>query len=411
MLLLCLSLIIVSFAVSLPATALMRRLGHRVGAFDGAGVPGQVKAAARRVPNTGGVGIFLGIAVPMLIGLAFVWGWVDKKTLVEMPEWIRTLGEHVQGIRDRTPDAMVVLSALLVLHIMGLIDDRRPLGAYSKLTVMLGAAIGVVWLTDSRMLTMLDAHVGGAWLSIALSVLWIGVVTNAFNFLDNMDGLSGGVAAIAAGFFLAGTLAAPNPPGPQWFIAACLALLIGALGGFLVFNAPLRRPASIFMGDGGSLVVGFLMAVLTVRTTYVDATGGAESFGWSGVFMPVVVLAIPLYDFVSVTVIRLSQGKSPFRGDLQHFSHRLVRRGLSKRSAVLVIYGCTAVTAIGGVSLPALEAWQAVLVGVQTMLVLGVLALYEWASPPHLPYPAGGARSAGTPDSRAPRTTTEDTER
>jgi UDP-GlcNAc:undecaprenyl-phosphate GlcNAc-1-phosphate transferase len=101
--------------------------------------------------------------------------------------------------------------------------------------------------------------------------------------------------------------------------------------------------------------------------------------------MPLVVLAVPLYDFCSVTLIRLSQGKSPFVGDLQHFSHRLVRHGLSRRAAVVVIYGCTAVTAIGGISLARLEGWQAALVGVQTLLVLLVLGAYEWARDPGSP--------------------------
>ncbi len=165
----------------------------------------------------------------------------------------------------------------------------------------------------------------------------------------------------------------------QWFIAAMLAALVGALVGFLVFNFP---PARVFMGDGGSLVVGFLLAALTVRTTFYDPTQVETAFGtaWYGLFMPLVVLAIPLYDFATVTVIRLRQGKSPFVGDLQHFSHRLVERGLSRRGAVLVIWGLTAVTGIGGVSLGSLAPWQAALVGVQTFLVLMVIALFEHAS-------------------------------
>jgi UDP-GlcNAc:undecaprenyl-phosphate GlcNAc-1-phosphate transferase len=93
--------------------------------------------------------------------------------------------------------------------------------------------------------------------------------------------------------------------------------------------------------------------------------------------MPLVVLAIPVYDTASVVLLRLSQGRSPMVGDTQHLSHRLERRGLSRRDAVLVIYGLTGVTAISGVWLPSLEPWQGALVGVQTLLVLGVMALYE----------------------------------
>jgi UDP-GlcNAc:undecaprenyl-phosphate/decaprenyl-phosphate GlcNAc-1-phosphate transferase len=165
----------------------------------------------------------------------------------------------------------------------------------------------------------------------------------------------------------------------QWFIAATLALLLGALIGFLIFNFP---PAKIFMGDGGSLVIGFLLAILTARTTYYnpDVEGYALGGGWYGVFMPIIVLAVPLYDLITVTIIRLRQGRSPFVGDQQHFSHRLVQRGLTKRGAVIVIWAATAVTGIGGIALGSLQPWQAVLVGVQTMLVLLMFALLEHAS-------------------------------
>ncbi len=373
MLTLCLGLIAVAFAVAAPMTALARVLGRRLNAMDSAGVTGQVKAAARRVPNTGGVGIAWTILGLTLAGLGLVWIFGGEAGGAALPSWLEPLREHLAGLRGQTPSALWLLGGVLVLHVMGLIDDRKPLPAAPKLLVMLGVAAAVVCFTDSRLLTLLDARVGGAWLSVAVSVVWIVVVTNAFNFLDNMDGLSGGCAVVCGGFFLTAALVQPTP---QWFVAGMLALTIGATLGFLVFNYPAtpRRSASVFMGDGGSLVLGFLLAVLSIRITYVDAGSNLHA-----TLTPLVILAIPLYDFCSVTAIRLSQGKSPFVGDLQHFSHRLVKRGLSKRAAVVVIHGCTAVTAIGGVSLSSLAPWQAVLVGVQTLLVVGVLALYEWS--------------------------------
>ena len=127
---------------------------------------------------------------------------------------------------------------------------------------------------------------------------------------------------------------------------------------------------------------GVWLAVLTARTTFYkpDDPDFALGGGWYGVFMPVIVLAIPLYDFITVTTIRVMQGKSPFVGDQQHFSHRLVQRGLSKRGAVLVIWGATAVTGIGGIALGSLQAWQAILVGVQTLLMLMIIWALEHAS-------------------------------
>lgn len=391
MLLVCVSLIAISFLVSLPATLAARALGRRLHAMDSAGVPGQVKFTPRKIPNTGGIAVFLGVALPMLGGLIVVHSGLGGQVV----RWFPGFADQLPGIAARTPEALWLLAGLLVLHVVGLRDDRRALRASTKLVVMFLVATIVVLRTDSRLLTVLDPVVGGKWLSIVLTVVWVVAVTNALNFMDNMDGLSAGVAAIAGVFFM---IAAGVGDEPQWFVAASIATLVGSLLGFLVFNFPWREPrrgvrgqeeggATIFMGDAGSLVVGFMLAVLTVRITYFGEgripTQAAAGTAWYGVFMPLIVLAVPLYDFASVVIIRLRQGKSPFVGDLQHFSHRLTRHGLSRRAAVLVIYGCTAATSIAGVSLATLRPWQAALVGVQTLLILGVLAMYESARSPH----------------------------
>ncbi len=362
----CFMLLCCATLMSLVLTFGARSLGRWLQAHDGAGVAGQVKAEVRRVPNIGGVAIFWTIAIP----IAALMGLVHSPLWADIVQYNSDLAIHTRGLREQTPIAAWFLAGLLVMHVMGLVDDRRPLSAWVKLLVMLGVAGVVCWQTDSRLLTLLDAHVGGAWLSLLLTVLWVGVVTNAMNFMDNMDGLSAGVAAIAGGCFMAATMTHAQP---QWFIAGCLALVVGACVGFLAFNYPLPR-ATIFMGDGGSLVLGFALAILTVRSTYVDPMLAG---GWYGVLMPLMVLAVPLYDFASVVVLRLSQGKSPFVGDLQHLSHRLVQRGLSRRGAVVVIHGLTGITALGAIMLGTLKPWQALILGTQTALVLVIVAIYE----------------------------------
>jgi UDP-GlcNAc:undecaprenyl-phosphate GlcNAc-1-phosphate transferase len=248
---------------------------------------------------------------------------------------------------------------------MGLIDDRKAMGPYSKLLVQLGVATALVAFNPSlRALTAL-----GYVPSLVLTVLWITAVTNAFNFLDNMDGLSAGVACVCAICFFVTAITIG-----QWFVAASLALLIGALLGFLCFNFP---PASIFMGDSGSLVIGFILGVLTIRTTYLPA-GEDLGAGWYAIFVPVIVLAVPLYDLIVVSLIRISRGVSPFKGDTNHFSHRLVARGMSKRTAVLCLYLISAATGVGAIILPhAQSSFVAILVFVQTLLILGVVALLE----------------------------------
>jgi UDP-GlcNAc:undecaprenyl-phosphate GlcNAc-1-phosphate transferase len=307
-----------------------------------------------------------------------VWVWLLVDTSGGVRGLPGALVEHAPGVRAETPLAVLVLGSMLLLHVLGLLDDRRPLGPWVKLAIMGVPAIAVPVLSDTRLLTLLDAPVGGPWASITMTALWFLVVTNAMNFMDNMDGLAAGVAAIAGSCFLAATLI-----HGQWFVASCLALLIGACLGFLWFNFPRPGGARVFMGDGGSLVLGFLLAFLTTRTTYVPSGGTPTPYlagAWYAVFMPLVVLAVPIYDFVSVVLIRLSQGRSPFVGDLQHLSHRLVQRGLSRAAAVFVIYGLTAVTGISGIVLGSLRPWQAGLVAAQTIVILLVIALFEYAS-------------------------------
>jgi len=376
-------LVLIAFGIAFPTTLILRAVGRRLAALDTDGVPGQVKAGPRGVPNTGGPAIFLGIAVPMLAGLG-VCRLVPARWLTETgPAILRPLGDHLEGVARQTPLALTFLACLGLVHGVGLIDDRRPLGPGPKAVVMFACALALVLVSGTRLLEAIDPFVGGSWLSLAATVLWIVLVTNAMNFMDNMDGLSGGVALVAGACFLVAALLTG-----QLFIAAVLALMVGAVGGFLVFNFP---PASVFMGDSGSLVLGLTLGFLTVQTTYYgDENGRAVAGGWYAVFMPLVVLAVPLYDLLSVSVIRVCQGRSPFVGDLQHLSHRLVGRGLSRRSAVVVICGLTGMTGISGILLASLAAWQAILVGVQTILVLVVLALFEWRA-------ANGRRSGDEP--------------
>ena len=390
MLWLCLALILVGLVVAVPATWIARALGRRIGALDAPGVAGQIKAPVRRVPNTGGIGLFIGLALPML-AILVVPVIADLGPL--LASWAPDFSKVESNFNAQRASGLILLACVFVLHVVGVVDDRRPLGPYVKLVLMVALATIVVRATDSRMFTFLDAPAGGAWASIALTVLWICVITNAFNFLDNMDGLSAGLGLICSSFFLVIALM-----GKQWFVGATLALLIGAAAGFLVFNFPWRERrtlpdgstrggASVFMGDGGSLVIGFVIALLSVRITYVlpslaGSTDVPSSLPWHAVLMPLLILAVPLYDFCSVVTIRLRQGRSPLVGDLQHFSHRLVRHGLSQRDAVLIIFGCAMITGIGAIMLPRLELWQAVLVAVQTVLVILVIALYEYARDP-----------------------------
>ncbi len=347
----------VAFATSVALTWWMRGIGRTGGLLDSAGAPGHAKAL-RAVPNIGGDALTAALLLPLAALL--VWARLAARD--------GTIGA---ALAAAAPALAAVGGGAAALHVVGLVDDRRSIEPAPKLALMLAIAGLTAWSADLRLLTLLDDAAGGTWASIALTILWIAVVTNAMNFLDNMDGAAAGVTVVAAGALFA--IAAPSG---QWSIAVVLALLIGAAAGFLVFNRP---PATIFMGDGGSLVIGFMLGVLSVAVTYVDLDDPAAG-RWHGVLVPLAVLAVPLYDFLSVIVMRLAQGRSPFVGDQQHFSHRLRRRGLSVRRTLAVMLGCSAITGIAGVVLARVDGAGAVLLGCQVVLTLAVLAIYEHGS-------------------------------
>lgn len=391
---LCLGLVPLALLISLVVAAVLVRVGHRLQTFDSAGVPGQNKVQ-RRVPNTGGIAIVAAFILPMLALISFVKP-VGESSLRGDEEWREfslvpeDLRDHAAGLAEQASLAYLFIASVLLLHVMGVIDDRRPLGAWPKLIVMLIPCIGVPLLTtlsptlsDTRLLTALDTHVGGpwggAWLSILITAMWLLVITNAMNFMDNMDGLSAGVGCIAASCLLAAAI-----HNEQWFVAATLALLVGALIGFLAFNAPRRNGAKLFMGDGGSLVLGFSLAFLTTRGTYVPTGAIMTAPGsnlWWAPLAPLLVLAIPLYDAFSVMVLRVRQGRSPLVGDLQHFSHRLVDLGLTRARAVYVIWGFALVTGLSGVAVMAtLSPWAAAAAWGSTIALLAVLAMLEFSA-------------------------------
>jgi UDP-GlcNAc:undecaprenyl-phosphate/decaprenyl-phosphate GlcNAc-1-phosphate transferase len=379
---------VVSFATSWAVTWSMIRLSPRIGFID---KPGGRKIHANAKPLGGGVGIFVGMAMPMIVGFLLL------HAVTISQDGTSQNAAYLSGALQQSPLLIGVLLAMLAIHVLGLLDDRKSLGPYFKLTVQLGITaalvIGMEILAKHtpslrlRALTALDGSLGlGPAPSIILTVLWIAGITNAFNFLDNMDGLSAGVAAVSTMAFLVTAISIQ-----QWFVAAMLALLLGALIGFLLWNFP---PAKIFMGDSGSLLIGLTLGVLTIRTTYLppDKSFGA---GWYAVFAPVIVLALPMYDLIVVSVIRIARGKSPFVGDTNHFSHRLVARGMSKRTAVLCLYLITAATAVAAIVLPHVQStFAAILIFAQTMLILGMVALLEQHPLPPPPLPAEEGRPA-----------------
>ncbi|MCZ7647211.1 MAG: undecaprenyl/decaprenyl-phosphate alpha-N-acetylglucosaminyl 1-phosphate transferase [Planctomycetota bacterium] len=200
----------------------------------------------------------------------------------------------------------------------------------------------------------------------ALTVLWIVFVTNSFNLLDNMDGLCAGTVSLTSGVLALVALAAGQPP-----LALALAALCGASLGFLRYNL---APATIFLGDAGSMFVGFLMACLTVATTYYQYRESALSVG-----VPLMILAVPLYDTATVFWIRLREGRGLLTGDTSHFSHRLVDLGMSRRQAVATIHLAALAIALPAAVLRRLSDAEGIFLIAQAVLILTLIALLERA--------------------------------
>ena len=255
-----------------------------------------------------------------------------------------------------------MLLSIFILFVLGLWDDKKHLGPFLKLAIQFGVAIAAALLAEIRVEFFIENKI----ITSALSAVWIVLIINAFNFLDNMDGLSAGIAVIAGSILF--TAAAISG---QVFVGGLALVFIGTLLGFLVLNFP---PAKIFMGDAGSLVVGFFVAMLTLRTTYYHE---AQSGRWYPVLMPLVVMAVPLYDFISVTLLRISQGKSPFVGDTQHFSHRLKKHGLTDTQTVLTLYLATLCTGLSAIFLYQVNLAGAILILTQTFMILAIIAIFE----------------------------------
>jgi UDP-GlcNAc:undecaprenyl-phosphate GlcNAc-1-phosphate transferase len=260
-----------------------------------------------------------GILVPLLAATALL-GMAGMN--VSIPGLTPDVLDRLDyGFGARRFQLGALLAGMVGMTILGWLDDRHELRPAQKfagqmLIALLIAASGV------RVTLFVPSIVA----SYVLTVLWIVGITNAMNFLDNMNGLCAGIGAIAAGYF---ALAAAR--NGQYLVASTALLGCGALLGFLPWNFP---RASAFLGDAGSHATGFLLAVLAILPTF----HSLEHPRPLAVLSPLLVLVVPIADLASVVWIRWRLGRPPWIGDNNHFSHRLVRAGLSRPAAVAVLW-------------------------------------------------------------------------
>jgi UDP-GlcNAc:undecaprenyl-phosphate GlcNAc-1-phosphate transferase len=281
---------VITLTFSILATPLARRVALRAGVIS---VPRSRDVHRAPVPMLGGAAIYAAFVVGMLLF----------------------------GDRAYVRELISIFLGATLISLFGLADDHWGLPASVK---MAGQALaGVVLLLGGIQVQLFNQPA----LDWALTLVWVVGITNALNFLDNMDGLSGGIATIAAAFFL--LLAAMNEPR-QFLVGAMSAALIGACVGFLRYNL---NPATIFMGDTGALFIGLILAALGVKLRF------PANVPWVTWMVPVCVLALPIFDTTLVFVSRLRRRVNPFTtAGKDHLSHRFEALGLTRREAVLTCY-------------------------------------------------------------------------
>lgn len=294
--------VVVAFVSALLLTPLIRDAAFAIGLVDPS--DGDRKLHQKPVPRLGGVALVLSLA---LAGASM---FVEGSIEFELPRQF-----------------LVILAGGLAMHVIGVLDDVIQMRARYKLMGQLGVAIAVCTLgvrVDVISLPGLDSLALPSFVGSALTVLWLVGMTNAFNLIDGVDGLAAGAAFVALV-----TMTIVGAVNQQWATTWVTLTLAGATLGLLVYNF---HPASIFLGDSGSLFLGFMLAGLGLLSAQKSSTAMA-------VAIPLLVLGLPLLDTTLTIARRFLRGQAIFAGDRGHIHHRLLNQGYSPRAVALSLYG------------------------------------------------------------------------
>lgn len=343
---------IFSLLLSIGFTPLARSFALKLNILDRPSSPRKIHRDG--MPLLGGIAIFLSFALTILVNLFIFFTLKDI-----LPSEIASFSSGIKAVSAKLTAILIGGGSMMLL---GLFDDLRPIGAWVKLSgqVLVGILSVLAGLRISLFLT--NPIIGGL-----ITVLWIVAITNAFNLLDNMDGLAAGVAIIASVLFFVISF-----QGGQFFVCTVLAVFAGSLLGFLRYNF---TPSSIFMGDSGSLFIGYTLSILTIMSTYYTK----DSPTIIPVIMPVLILGVPIFDTLSVMGIRIKNKRPLFGADKSHFSHRLVELGMSRKEAVLFIYLLTFCIGTGALLLNRVSVAGGLTILFQALGIITIIVLLEKA--------------------------------
>jgi UDP-GlcNAc:undecaprenyl-phosphate GlcNAc-1-phosphate transferase len=298
-----------AFLTTLLALPLWRKWCLRTNLVDD---PGERKIHDQPIPLAGGFAVLTGILLPLIAGAGFIKFGIVK---------ISSANLIAHGLERRGIELAAIAFGAIAITFLGWLDDKHELKPLPKFAGQFLIALAVA--AAGLRITLFVPNI---FFSYAVTILWLLTVINAFNFMDNMNGLCAGLGAIGALFFA--FIAAANG---EYLVATISFLMCGALLGFLPWNFPNARA---FLGDAGSHLVGYLLAVMAILPHFYSK----ENPHPLAVLSPLLVLAIPLIDLAQVVIVRTLNRKPFWIGDTNHLSHRLVRAGLSRTQAVLLLW-------------------------------------------------------------------------
>ncbi|HAA89292.1 MAG: Undecaprenyl-phosphate N-acetylglucosaminyl 1-phosphate transferase TagO [Thermoanaerobacterales bacterium 50_218] len=334
-----------AFGLPLILTPYIGKLAARLGAVDR---PAARKVHKNAVPRWGGLAIFAGFVASLLF---FFW-----QSGLFSETWLQAgAGSGAFPVNE----VLGLLGGGLVILTVGVIDDWRGLSPWLKLFGQLSAAAVLVacGVTVDFITNPLGGMINLGVFSIPVTIAWVVGITNALNLVDGLDGLAAGIAAIASG-----TVAVVAYGQGATAVAFCALLLVAAILGFLPYNF---HPARIFMGDTGSLFLGFTLSSLAI----LGLTKSATAFA---LVLPILVLGVPIFDTVFAIIRRIARRQHIFEADRDHLHHRLLDLGLSHRQTVLVNYGVSLVLGGSAVLLTRLTTAQ----GLVVLLLLCTVGLF-----------------------------------
>jgi len=327
----------VAFALTFVLTPVARTFAIKFGIVD---APGKRKIHTKPIPRFGGIPLFIGFIISVTVGMLLA--------LIQSKQFDFRL-------------IIGVISGVLVLFAIGVIDDKNPLPAWKKfifqiiaatITFYFGVRIGFVSNPFGNFLEI------PFMISLGLTLFWIVGVTNAINLIDGLDGLATGVSAIAA---IALFIVALRTH--QIEAAILLIALIGAAIGFLKYNF---NPASIFLGDSGSYMLGFILAATSVM-------GVLKSTLVVALVIPILILGVPIFDTLTVILKRILARQNIFKADMRHLHHNMLGAGMTQRQVVLIIYAVCVFLSLGALIMTAINGIFALVVLVGMIIVVVTL--------------------------------------